>query len=357
MSDDCSTNYLCKELACKEVCKSSLSFMENICLKCDNTVSDEDFNDAWQGGKCQSTILEQYYNGGGGILEAQKRTNRVLEFMMGADGSRLVANGTDESQNSVLEMCQGYYTEAKGACDNYIINRLANNGLYNYDMMSVNTGVVNWLGCFIPPPADEIVIYKGLETSVTEVCQNSLGATPCYPMCHRISTIQRYAPCYSEVCRCDPNVCVIDGVSVNGTSDSSIGNLGITQICPQCTGTTACECIISSSDLQQTIGDAGISTSFNQYCGDGVCYQIEDGILVPVKCSDYLGQPSNPANNISIPIIVFIVGGVLFLIAILAMLATRKTIKEEPKPEPKPEPKRGEISYEPLGNIKFSTDL
>lgn len=346
----CPTNYLCTEPACREVCTNSLSTTENICLKCDSTVTDKQFNDAWQGGQCQSTIASQYYEGGG-ITEAQKRVNRVLEFMMGSDGSQLVANGTDESQNSVLTMCQGYFSQTPGACDNYILNRLANNDRYNYDMMATNVGVANWLGCFIPPPSDEVTVYNSLESSVTEVCQKSVGATPCYPMCHRISTIQRYAPCYTEVCRCDPNVCVIDDVSVNGSSDSSIGNVGITQICPQCTGDTSCVCIISSNSLQQTIGDAGISTSFNQYCGQGgVCYQIEDGILVQVDCQDYLGQPSNPATDISIPIIVFIVGGILFLIALLAMLATRKTVaREEPKSTPKPQ--RGAISYDKLDDL------
>lgn len=360
---------------CIEVCTPQTGFLsdlEKTCLRCPNSDGQlgdiKSFNDNWATGKCRQFIENCYIDNGSNTClnseTAVKRTTRVLSYMMGSDGSGLDTSGVNQTQNGVLNMCNGDLSNAPGACDYYIRNILSKNSNYTYDSMTGNPGIANWLGCYIAPPANEIDVSYSSSSSgdgvTPQSCADNYGSFPCYPMCRRYTSVHLYDPYGIRVCVCNSNVCVIDNVSVN-QNDSSVGNAQITQLCPSCTESNPCTCIISSNSLQDTISDAGLTTSFNQYCGEGgTCYNInDDGTLTQVPCQNYLNTGYNRSSyDTSIPVVVFIVGFILFGIVLISMFATTRTKPyTPPEPKTKTKPKSGNIIDKPLGNKTSSTQF
>jgi hypothetical protein len=357
MSDD----YLCKDLTCNDdVCND-----ENVippgtpndlrkCFMCKSQSGKQytrsDFTEAWTiDNLCNQSLdppqnditLEQ-------LLISQKKANRALAISMGTEGDSFDTSGSDRTQNKILNICKGGdQSSSPGACGNYIENKLVPKN-YDYSSMTLNPGLANWMGCFIPPPPDQKEVYDTqFQLSVTPLnaCTSfGIGATPCYPMCHRISTIQKYAN--RQSCNCGSNVCVIDDVTVTAV-DSQVDNFNITQMCPGCSPQNPCTCITSSTDLSNTFEELGISSSFNQFCGDSnsACYDTSGGNLDFVTCQNFLDVGS-PALSVAVPIFVIVGGILLFFIVVTVMFASseeRIIVKKKKK-------KRGEIIYDHEGD-------
>jgi hypothetical protein len=359
-------------IGCIEVCTApstapsgtTLSDTEKTCLRCPDTNGDlpdiTSFNRSWINGDCNSVIESCYKNNSSvtcpDAITGAKRMTRVLSIMMGSDGSSFDKKGQNLPQNAALSLCGGPYSNVPSACDYYISNVLTKLGI-TYDDMSYNPGSANWLGCYIPPPPNQIANYDNTGAGVTPSCVyggQDYPSMPCFPMCMRYNSVHLYSPPPTvTLCECQPNVCVIDNVTVDQTSNSSVGNVQITQLCPGCTYQTPCTCIISSDSLKTTTSDVGLSsTTFNQYCGEqSTCYNInDDGTLTNVPCQNYLAGYNASAVNVSVPVVVFIIGIILFVIVLVAMYASKRTKPYVPPPPPKPKPKRGAISNKPLGD-------
>lgn len=356
-----------EDISCLSVCTNpsgNLSSTEKTCLRCPNEDGNlpdiASFNQKWINGECNNVIEACYKDNNSetcpDVKTGKQRMTRVLSTMMGSDGSSFDIGGQNLPQRSALSLCGGPNSNVPSACDYYISNILTKLG-YTYDQMTYNPGLANWLGCYIPPPPNQIANYgtDGSGVSPTTCVQGDIEypSMPCYPMCMRYNSVHLYSPPpIVSVCECQSNVCIIDNVTVDQTSDSNLGNIQITQLCPSCTYQTPCKCIISSDSLQKTTSDVGLtSTTFNQYCGeDSSCYNInDDGTLTNVPCQEYLSGYNDVAYNVSVPVFVFIIGIILFVIVLVAMYASKRTKPYVPPP-PKPKPKRGAISNKPLGD-------
>jgi len=246
----------------------------------------------------------------------------LLDLAFGDNLENFNYTANTDLQRNLLRACQ----QVPGACDAYLTNHMCRN--FDYDELTENPSVVNWCGCYIPPDNADTLTSS---ISCAQVTPNgNRGIYPCYPLCHRIDTVPLFDPNSGDEYACNNNVCVMDNVSLN-VINSTIGGVNINQVCPSCSPTELCECIISSNDLPETFDEMGISTSFTQYCGSGVCYVLEpDGTLTSVTCTDYIGTSSGSGwiwiivLVIVAVFIILIVGAVFF-----AVRADHRNVTEE----------------------------
>lgn len=252
----------------------------------------------------------------------------LLNLAFGEDLSLFNETTNVDLQSKLLQACK----DIPGACDAYLCNKLCPS--FTYDFLSENPAVTDWCGCYITPD-NSADLFSNISSN--QVTPNALrGKNPCYPLCHRIETIPLFSNDGIEYA-CSNQVCVIDNVSIEATN-STVGSVNITQICPSCSPDRLCECIISSDDLPQTFEELGISSSYTSYCGEnGQCYILNpDNSLTPVNCVDYLTNINS--GNIWVYIIIGIIGLFVILIILGIFLATknRKIIIDVPQ-IPKPE--------------------
>jgi hypothetical protein len=218
-----------------------------------------------------------------------------------------------------------------GACEPYI-NSVLSMVYPDYGTMAKNTQLSNWQGCYIPP-TNETTLYSSFGDDVLTLPDGDRGNAPCWPMCHRVSTIQLFKPTDGEKYSCNNNVCVIDNVVID-ENNSSVGKVSINQICTQCNPNELCECIISSNNMQESFDELGLSSNYTSFCGDtGICYELDtSGALIPTDCTSYLGSGGGQAFSSAIPWIVFLIVVVIFLIFIGVFLSLSKQtyVKETP---------------------------
>lgn len=328
---------------------------EKICAGENQT--NESLQDAWGSYQCQS-LYESLLGGAfpgqdrGYNTDNLKRVTRdmygTLQTAFGVDGSLFNPNDVSDAsfQGTLLNTCR---SEAiiPGTCDNYVCNVLCPK--YTYDQMSDTPGVALWCGAYIPPNSNEVdTYYEGVNPSQVSP-QNvagdgnpDVGIIPCFPM-YRASGVQLFQPTTAEKYVCNNEVCIIDDVSIDASQNSNANSASFTQICPGCTANpeTLCECIISSSDGPDAMEELGISTTYNQFCGDNsVCYTIEpNGTLTPTDCGTFATQPGSTFNT-ALPWILVAIVLMGALVAVLFMFASKgeKQTKYTPKAyEPGPE--------------------
>ena len=346
-NNDAPNGYLCESLSCCDVCddQNVVPLGDNnlrTCLMCDNKTISQ-FSEAWTSGKCNKVLDPSFVDSSSTIYEqliiSQKKANRVMAISMGTNGDFLDTSGSsDIIQARILNICKGGdQSSSPNACGNYLEFILSQNQKYKYNDMEVNPGIANWLGCFISPPPDQTQVYDTQEyqnsITPTDSCMLAgVGTFPCYPMCHRISTVQRYAN--TQTCKCNSNVCVIDDVVIQA-EDSTVGSVNITQICPGCSPDKPCVCITSSTNMQNTFNETGLSSSFNQYCGtNSVCYDVNGyGELVETDCQQFINS-SVGAYSVAIPLFI-IIGGILILIIVVTILFATKEERVIIKPKKK----------------------
>jgi hypothetical protein len=218
-----------------------------------------------------------------------------------------------------------------GACEPYI-NSVLSKVYPDYDTMANNPQLSNWQGCYVPP-LNEDTLYSSLSDQVITIPDGDRGNSPCWPLCHRASSIQLFKPTNGKEYRCNNSVCVIDNVVID-ENNSAINKVSINQICTQCNPNELCQCIISSSDMQQSFDELGLNVSYTSFCGDGgICYDLDtSGALTPTDCTSYLGSGGGQAFSSAIPWIVFLILVVIFIIFIGVFLSLNNPtyVKETP---------------------------
>lgn len=294
----------------------------------------------WQdnGSKCRDVYGSIIYSGRYGLNRFNPDGyNRVRQDMMyllntsfGEDAYLFSPTISVGLQEDLFYACKDNINMV-GACDPYINIVLASK-YPDYEFLSQNPEASNWLGCYIKPDnADTLYSnYDGEAITLPDGCR---GNGPCWPLCHRASSIQLFNPDTGREYRCNSTVCVIDDVVID-ENNSSVGRVTMNQICNQCRPNQLCQCTISSTNLPKAFQETGLNYSYNSYCGsNGVCYILEiDGRLTPTDCSTYINSGGGPAFSSSIPWIVLVVGIVIFLIFLGVFLSLRspKYIKETP---------------------------
>jgi hypothetical protein len=180
----------------------------------------------------------------------------------------------------------------------------------------------NFCGCYVTP--DPTYLQYTEKACKTVSCD----AAACDPLCHRISTVQKADPATGVFKSCINNVCVIDNVSIDITR-SRVGAVNFANICPACgDAKTGCVCIISGVDVSTTLGDIGVGTQFNQYCGaDSICLQNNQ----PIPCSSVTpAQQSVPQFSGMPGVIFFIVVILIVVIAVVFFIAAKQGKKTVP---------------------------
>ena len=287
---------------------------------------DEDFFEKWQssegGLSCPEILSRTIYSGKDmsfspeGFKEVTMLMNNLLtkyfnEFELAQPGE----DGYNEFQDVLHDACTDPATIG-GACNNYLCNKLCPQ--FSYTELGEKSKRADFCGCHVLPPG-----------SPSDIFGDNIS---CYPLCHRIETVQLFDSTTGEPQLCPGTLCVIDDITINVAESDIGGDIDFTNICPSCPvidnpspDDERCKCIISGINITETMDSAGIGVNFDQSCGEGsTCYQEDkDGNMVAVNCDDFVPTtgPSDPGTNlpyILLGIVIFVI-----IIAILVMLASR----------------------------------
>jgi hypothetical protein len=153
-------------------------------------------------------------------------------------------------------------------------------------------------------------------------------------LCHLIGVTQLPDPHIAgEYEVCSSTVCVIDDVNIN-LVDTTGNRTVVSQICPNCTPTNPCTCIISGVNLNDTMEASGIGPIYQQICGpaNAQCFNTATGTAQAQPCPP-ASQFINADANVQFPIAFVIILFLLLVIIIVVMLMTRHTKTEVLTPE------------------------
>jgi len=219
--------------------------------------------------------------------------NLVLPGQIGTNG----LNNWNNFQNTLVNAC----VDVPGSC-NQVQPILCST--CNRSEIANNPDLLTLCGCYAPPLDPEIY------TRTISV--------ECDPLCNQLITAKPRNSTTGEVRRCTDTVCVIDNVSITATK-SSVSSISINQVCPGCEN--GCICIVDASvtNMQNSIG-LDNPVTFNQYCPNGTCIQINsiEQTSTVVPCDTYFTGAVTPEYDSSIPAIIWII---LLIVIILVLLA------------------------------------
>lgn len=325
-----------------QVCTNARTPEEQTCSGCGlNSVSE--LYDTWTDSSlnCQRVFHDVLYDEQNNYLpdELSHLNENMLHLMIDKYKTQFGCSFTlDENdaecirfRNVMLGVCQSRnpLEAVPGICDNFLCNFECPQ--HTYDDFGTDPSILDWCGCYIPP-SDEVAqaITKNVAGAVSTDCDpdtptNKVGAFPCFPLCHNLTTIQLYDNTDGCKFQCDSNVCVIDDTTIEAIN-SEFGTVTIEQVCPFCaTGVSTCECIVASPDISGTLDDLDIQTDFNQYCGqNSVCYVIDDtGNLTPVQCSQFVTDPDQLNFTTVLPWVFLIVVVIFVVVIFIALLTSR----------------------------------
>lgn len=314
----------------------------------ENYVLDDNYFNCWRVLDCpqvySSTIFDRAnvvreYNLPG-LERAQEAANTLLtKYFTTYNLTFPNQPGYNIFQTDLYNLCTNS-ANTPGVCQAYLSGPNSICKTKTYDEISTDFNFTNWCSCFVPPDQQSKDIYDGPVNAVITSCSPTptnleIGNVPCYPLCHRVESIQLYQPETGCKYICNSDVCIISDVSINQTGGTNnTGSVNFTQICPGCTTQNECVCIISSSDLEESIDELGIQSSFNRYCGyNAVCYNVDaTGNLVPTDCNNYLESSLDKTLKFSVPWI--FIGVVVFvLIIFLLLFSTRNKSKTSTRTE------------------------
>lgn len=218
--------------------------------------------------------------------------------------------GYSPFQYTILRTCND--PRLLGICDKALAGTPEKKGLCSgktRDQISSSKILADFCGCYAPPNPN-YAPYTSVE---------------CDPLCHRASTIQLIDPATGKPKVCQNTVCVIDQVSISLTSTTT-GGITFQQVCPGCQG-DPCVCIVSGVSVAETLSQVGVGTNFSQLCGpNSVCLTTNpDGTTTQTPCKD--SELPIPTFSSKIPIWIYVVVGIVILIAILFMFAAKYPIR------------------------------
>lgn len=314
------------------------------CSGLNNTLDDDYFN-CWEKVGCHQIFSDAIFtNPSGlreynlnGLLNAQAAATTLLtKYFTSYKLTYPNIAGYNPFQVQLYNLCTDS-ANTPGVCQAYLAGDTSICKTKTYDQMSTDFNFVNWCSCFIPPDSQSKQVYDSPVNAVITSCSpnpttityqgENIGNVPCYPLCHQVESIQLYQPDSGCKYECNSDVCIISDVSINQKdATGNTGTVRFTQVCPGCTIHNECVCIISSSDLQDSMKELGIRSSFNQYCGyNANCYVIDEtGNLQSVPCGDYLANAALDAFKIAIPWIFIGLAIFTIIVFMVVFFATRK---------------------------------
>lgn len=270
--------------------------------------------DVWKKTNCVQTYSNILYDNGDLLLYNPENLARIqgdvanlfdtytscgpdgycLDFTSDANSQKY-----DTFQNNILDLCSSELVP--GVCDLALTQYCAK---YSEDDLGKDAVKSALCGCYIAPQIEDV-------------------SMACQSMCHMTNTSQLADPATGEFDTCDSNVCVMDQNNIGLTNTDTA--TAFSQLCYGCGSdpNNPCICIISGQDPSQTIVDAGISPTYNQYCSqNSICYQTVNGVNTQVPCPSEASFGFNaPAYNF--PLIIICVIAFIVIILIIIFVATR----------------------------------
>lgn len=214
--------------------------------------------------------------------------------------------GYDDFQQVLIDACTNPAYQNQGICQDTAAKMCV---VCSRENVLNNSSVLKLCGCQVPPldPAK----FGG----VTRECD---------PLCAQAQISKIRNPTTGVVAECQASVCVINNVSITA-SKSTIGGITFTQVCPQCTGTQQCRCVVDTSipNIAESVGIAD-PQSFSQYCGaNSVCLTVDNtsGNVSQVDCATAI-KPAQPRTfSFPIPTWVLYLAALIIVIGILVIVS------------------------------------
>lgn len=284
----------------------------------------------WSGRSCPGVFRTILYSGGDNTTDCQqlarlqgdtynlmKVYTEELDFDF-TSNTTIAGNVPNPQYNpfqqEIISMCASNQTP--GICDLFLTEYCAK---YTEAEISSDFAKAQLCGCYIGG--------YGI----------TIPSPSCAPLCHMIGTVQ--LPDLVEAGKsqeCSGSVCVIDQTSINLINTQTKNPVAYTQICPDCSETNPCTCIISGSNVTQTLQESGMGPVYQQICGptNAQCYTVAtDGASpVNVPCPPVTAFLSTEPS-ITFPIVFVVVVVIIIILAGIIMLVSRHSKKEIDTPE------------------------
>jgi hypothetical protein len=222
--------------------------------------------------------------------------------------------GFDPFQQVLIDACTNPDYSNQGVCQQAATKMCSS---CSRDNISSNPSLLRLCGCQVPPL--DPTIFGGI--------------TPeCDPLCSQALISKKRNTVTGNVAECQSNICVISQVSINA-AQSTVNGVNFTQVCPQCTTSQVCKCIIDVS-IPTNTEVVGISdpTTFAQVCGvDAICLDIDPRTqaVSTVVCGDVIHPPVASKFNFPIPTWVWFVVGSVIILVLLILMAYSYAVKHE----------------------------
>jgi len=211
--------------------------------------------------------------------------------------------GYDPMQEILLDACTLPQFNNQGICQYASAGACSN---CSRDQIAATPGVLRFCGC--AAPRLDPVIY----TAVSPECD---------PLCAQALVAKQRDQVTGEVKACTQTVCVINGITITAAA-STIGGLSFTQVCPQCSLTNQCRCIVDATIPVLAATGIADQSSFNQACGVGsVCLVIDNttGQSREIPCGDALIPAKVATPRYPIPTWAWVLIVLLIIIGLLVL--------------------------------------
>lgn len=244
-------------------------------------------------------------------------------------------------QNTLLALCVN--PALPGICTEFLTG-------YCHDFTredAINSPTLtNFCGCYVPP--DPVYLKytlgsagcqtgsSGCTAGCTAGEAGCTGQPACDPLCHRALTSQKSDVETGNFITCPQNVCVIDDVVINASDTTVAGGINFNTVCSGCVTSSGCICVVSGINVSDTMGNIGITTNFNEFCGASSVCIIEDdfgNIISATGCTGISSAnmsitTSSSAANIGVIVIVIICVILIFIMALTARFSTITVINK-----------------------------
>lgn len=219
--------------------------------------------------------------------------------------------GYDSFQEVLLDACTLPQFGIQGVCRKAAIKMCQQ--CTRTDIIN-SSSVLRVCGC--EPPALDPIVYPDVKRE-------------CDPLCAQSLVSKWRDEKTGDVKTCNDTVCVIDEVSIKA-SQSTIGGIEFSQVCPQCSKTQQCKCIIDSN-LANLSGTGIIdSVTLRQYCGaNSICLSIDkvSQRVDVVPCESSINPPQARTYKSTIPLWAWIIAVIIFIVGIIVVIASIGIIK------------------------------
>lgn len=249
----------------------------------------------------------------GGVDYARELLGSLYNRYYNIDGFQLVAPGNpgfNAFQDRLLRISLDFPAAARTFLNENLCNTRTR------ESISRDLEQISFCGCHLPEDQ-----YRTAE--------NQLGVgIQCDSLCAMATSIP-ISTSGGAVVRCEQNVCIIDGVTLN-LVESSAGDISFSQICGSCGPNSQCSCSIVDLNINvdnSTIGNIDLS----QECGTQQCYKTVNGILQPVDCfatseeqdeeaENGAGNEPDEEGNRILTIIVYVLAGLIVVMLVIGLV-------------------------------------